>query len=552
MSIRERLPLVVRGLAARGREPWIVLVPLLAVHWIAIVAFILSVRHDGWLFYQGGDQIWYWTTSWLLGHGSIPIPRVSYGWPVVELLFVWIAGAGFVSSLPGIVLLQVVILAPIALYCVYDVAARIGGRPVGYLAALVWTIGPYAAIPLFVQRYHEKYVEQFLPHTLGLTAMADYPAMVLLLAAAAVAVRAYQGRHLTTAVLAGLVAGFSCGIKPSNLIWPPILALVLLAAGRWRELFGFGAGIAPALGTLALWKYQGYGYIPAFAYEPPARLAVGAGTLLEPYHRYVNIDWHHLNINKLQLAEIFFSVRVLEVAPVAGAIAVARRSWSAAIFLSLWFWVIVVVKGAADSSSVENGSFFRFVLPAAPALILLMAALPLLVPRAGVDLAERLPAPAPKPVSRRVLAMAAVALGLIPLVAAAAVSPLGPGGNTTIQVDAIHVPVVQKLGLSAEVHGKQVLLRWRSAGSINASVFYRLYQARKPMELACKQVHAGSAHECHEAGTVVATTRSNEAVVQPGRGVWTYRVGVAANYLNDESLGDVFLVSRAVTVAVHE
>jgi hypothetical protein len=51
---------------------------------------------------------------------------------------------------------------------------------------------------------------------------------------------------------------------------------------------------------------------------------------------------------------------------------------------------------------------------------------------------------------------------------------------------------------------------------------------------------------------VVATTRSNEAVVQPGRGVWTYRVGVAANYLNDESLGDVFLVSRAVTVAVHE
>ena len=548
MSTRERFVLALRRLVAKGPEPWSVLVPLLAIHWLAIVAFVLSVHHDGWLFYQGGDQIWYWTTSWLLGHGSIPIPRVSYGWPLVELPLVWITGASFLGGLPIVVLLQVVVLAPIALYSVYDLAARIGGRVVGYAAAVAWTIGPYVAIPLFVQRYHDKYVDQFLPHTLGLTAMADYPGMVLLLAAAALALRAYQTRHPATAALAGLVTGLSCGIKPSNLIWPPILALVLLAAGRWRELIGFGAGLAPAIGTLTLWKYQGFGYVPAFAYEQ-TRLAVGGDTLLAPYHRYVNINWHQLNINKAQLAEVFFSIRVLEIAPIAGAIAVARRSWEAAIFLSLWFWAIVIVKGASESASVENGSFFRFVMPAAPALIVLIAALPLLVPRAGVELVRRWPAHAPRPVSRVTLAVAAVVLGLIPLVAAAAVSPLGPGGDRTIQVEQISVPVIGKLRLRADVHGRRVLLRWQGGGSISAKVFYRLYRADGPVDLTCKHVHAGAANECHEAGDVVLTTRAHEGTDRPAVGVWTYRLAVAANYLDDARLGDVFLVSRPVTVS---
>ena len=549
MSTRERVVLASRRIAAIAPEPWIVLGPLLVVHWIALVAFVRSVHHNGWLFYQGGDQIWYWTTSWLLGHGSIPIPRVSYGWPLVELPFMWITGAGFLSGLPVTVLLQVLVLAPIALYAIYDIAAQIGGRLIGYVAAVGWTIGPYVAIPLFVHRYHDKYVDQFLPHTLGLTAMADYAGMVLLLVAAALAVRAYQARQPTTAALAGLVAGFSCAIKPSNLLWPPLLALVLLGAGRWRELVGFGAGLVPTIGALTLWKYQGFGYVPAFAYQQQ-RLAIGAGTLLDPYHRYVNIDWHQLNINKAQLAEVFFSIRVLEIAPIAGAIAVARRSWGLAILLSLWYWAIVIVKGASDTASVENGSFFRFLMPAAPALVLFLAALPLLVPRAADALPRRWPAPVSKPVSRMTLVVAVVVLGLVPLVAAAAVSPLGPGGSTTIQVEQISVPVVRKLDLKAGVRGSRVLLHWGDGGSSSARVFYRLYRAAGPVDLHCKHVHAGAAFECHENGDVVLATKAHAAVDRPGTGVWTYRVAAAANYLDDSRLGDVFLVGRPVTVSV--
>ena len=44
---------------------------LAVVQWLAILAYALTVRHNGWIFYQGGDQIWLVTTGWLLGHGEL-------------------------------------------------------------------------------------------------------------------------------------------------------------------------------------------------------------------------------------------------------------------------------------------------------------------------------------------------------------------------------------------------------------------------------------------------------------------------------------------------
>ena len=144
-------------------------------------------------------------------------------------------------------LIQIIVLAPIALWCIYELGARVGGRVVGYVAAVVWTLGPYIAIPLFVHRYHDRYVDQFLPIPLGLTAMADYVGIVALLASALFAVRVVENRDAHTAVLAGLTAGFAGLIKPSNLIYIGAPIVLLLAARRWRELAVGAAAMAPAL-----------------------------------------------------------------------------------------------------------------------------------------------------------------------------------------------------------------------------------------------------------------------------------------------------------------
>jgi hypothetical protein len=49
-----------------------------------------------------------------------------------------------------------------------------------------------------------------------------------------------------------------------------------------------------------------------------------------------------------------------------------------------------------------------------------------------------------------------------------------------------------------------------------------------------------------EVGSSRATTFDD----RPGRGTWTYRVGVAANWLNDPKLGDIYVLSRPVIVTV--
>jgi hypothetical protein len=526
-----------------------VLVPLLVVEWIAQIVFSLSVHHNGFLYYQGGDQIWYYTTAWLGGHGVIPKTLISPAWSFLLAPFALVIGPGYVSALPVAILIEALVLTPIALFCVYDIGSRIAGRLIGYVAAGLWVIGPYLAIPLFKQDYHSKYVDQFLPHPLGLTMMGDFPSVVCLLAAGALMVRTYQTRRLEWAVAAGLVTGLAVLTKASNLIFLATPVVLFLIGRRWRELGTFALAAAPALGALALWKYRGYGTLPAFGNAfAEQRLALGVtGDIFTPYHKYANIDWSHLQNNLDGLAEVFFSLRVLQFLPFAGAIAVARRSWPLAIALSTWFWLYFVIKGSDSVSSVDSGSFWRLLLPAIPPLVVMVACLPVLVPRLGPVLAGRYPPPAPRVPGRRVLIAAAVLFSLVPLVAAAALQPIGGEGRSII-LNKIAVTVDPSIGLRATVVGKTVRLRWNGSAEGSTRVFYRVLRAPSPLEVICRS--SGGAANCFFTGRRALTTRATSAVDRPGRGTWAYRVGVGANWIDDPKMGDVFKVSPPVTVTV--
>ena len=148
-------------------RPLPVLGGLVAVQWLALLAFALTVRHNGLVFYQGGDQINYTTNAWLLGSGSLPPAILGWGWPFVLLPFGWLAESDYVSFLPWTIGLNVLVLGPLALACVYALAARIGGRLLGLWAAALWVAAPYLAIPFFRADYHDRYVEQFLPQRSG-------------------------------------------------------------------------------------------------------------------------------------------------------------------------------------------------------------------------------------------------------------------------------------------------------------------------------------------------------------------------------------------------
>jgi hypothetical protein len=52
-----------RGAAARLRKPSSILGTLVIAQWAAVAVFALVVEHNGWLFYQGGDETFYYTGS---------------------------------------------------------------------------------------------------------------------------------------------------------------------------------------------------------------------------------------------------------------------------------------------------------------------------------------------------------------------------------------------------------------------------------------------------------------------------------------------------------
>ena len=84
--------------------------------------------------------------------------------------------------------------------------------------------------------------------------------------------------------------------------------------------------------------------------------------------------------NMAGLREYFWSHRVLQWIPIAGVIAVARRSPPQRSRSARWLGGYVVFRAAQVGIGVEDGELFRALLPALPAYGLLFASLPLLVP----------------------------------------------------------------------------------------------------------------------------------------------------------------------------
>jgi hypothetical protein len=540
--------------AARARASWravatvrpaYVLSALIAVQWLAVLALALTVRHNGWLYYAGGDQLWHYTGAYLLAHGHLPPSYVGYGWSILLLPVAAIAGPNLVSALPAIVLLNTLVLLPVALLCVYGIAARIAGRVFGYFAAAVWIAVPYLGVLFVEPGYHQKWTELTLPQLEGLTSVPDFPATVALLVSAYFCLRAADSsggwQH---GVTAGLAAGYSIAMKPSNAIFLVAPALLLLATRR-RGVLTFAVGLAPALLTLAVWKYRGLGALAATPGEP-VRLASGVGGLIDRIHAPSLNSWEHLHQVLLALREHFWVARVIEWLPIAGMLALLLRSRRAFLLVGAWFAIYVLLKATYIPASVDDASFWRILMPAFPAFVLLAVSVVLALP----GLRARPVAAAPRDF-RKVLAAAAVIFAALPLGAIAAVPRLHDQGRLAVHLENTFVPVSAGVHVQATAAGGAVHLSWRGGAAATSARFYRVLRTSGGNGgVACSGRLNGSSDNCTLYVDSIGTTKTMSFVDKPGPGSWTYRIGVAANWLDDPTLGDIYVVSTPVTVPV--
>jgi hypothetical protein len=549
-----------RLLSALARPPHL-LGALAVVQWLVVGGIALSAQHNGWFWYQGGDETYYYSTSWLLGQGQLPPTPIGYGWSVLTLPASLIGGTNVLDALPLIVLGQYLLLLPVGLVAVWVIGDCCGGRPLAISAAALWATLPALSIPLFAERWHPIYVDTVLPQLLGLTNLADFPSTIAVLVSAAFLLKGIDRRSHALILLSALAAGFAIGIKPANLVFLAAPFLILAVARRPAQLGVFGAGLLPALITLAIWKERGLGRLPVLA--QPEQVLAGGGALVAAVgditlNRYVDVDWNHLWDNVLQLQEVFWGIRILEWCVIAGAFAVGRFSIPKATFLAAWLGSYLVFKGGGAAAVVQDGTFFRLVQPALPAFVILAAAAVLLVP----SLARRVRRPVQSaPWSRRQKAAAAGAIAVLtvaPIVIVAVLPPLEERVAARYTHDDVFVPV-DAFSVEATLARPRVSLRWNAPFDGPTRVFYRvlrsgLDKSADPLitvqkGVACPQP-TGIPISCAISSEIVATTRATIYVDNPPPGRWTYRIALSANAHDSLNEGDVLLVSKGAVVRI--
>jgi hypothetical protein len=249
------------------------------------------------------------------------------------------------------------------------------------------------------------------------------------------------------------------------------------------------------------------------------------------------------------LREFFWSPRLAQWAPFAGLLAVLRvRRYPIAALLGGWLAAFLLVKGFSPRGSIEAGSFWRLLMPAWPAYLLLLASIPLLVPTLARRLGPRLDPPSDRSVRSRWVGVAFILTVLVPGAATAASSQIDPPTQAIIPwvpSGEILTPVDTDLAVTAESAGDGLRLSW-SDQAWRADVFYRVFRGTRPDgDLLCSTAN-DYATVCYFHGEVVGTTRERTFLVEDPQPGATYRVGVATNWANDPELGDVFVFSPPV------
>jgi hypothetical protein len=532
--------------------PWLVLALLLLLTWGIAAEVGRTALHNGALYYNGGDSTWYYTTAWSLGNGTMPLSAIGYGYPLLLAPIAAVAGANVVAALPAIMAFNVVVLAPVALACIYGIVRMLAGRAYAYLACLLWVLFPVLVIHYFLADYHTRYVDNTLPSEVGLTTLGDYPSMVLLLVATYFTLRlASSGRH-ADALAAGFAVGIALVIKPANVLFVPAPVLALLVARRFTGLAVGAAATLPSLLGLVLWKQRGDGVLPLFHASADGRvtLAAVALTLAASLHlntdNYVHLNWAELHHNLDSLREYTWSQRMIYFTVGGGLVGLARRSGVAVILAATWLVMYFVVKGS--SFDITTGSFFTHLIAAFPAYFLLLVSVPFLLPFVGRRRSTPLAARAGRiPVAAAcVLGFLAIAgmlyVGVVPTSTASSMAVL-PGQN--FMVPANQFPV------TATETGHGVALSWPAQDGHGADIFYVVMRSPGSEASDCLRT-AGTSAACRYpaaiAGGASGSTTSFVDHPPAGPGGWIYRVAVNATPYGPPSPTDVIMLSKPVRV----
>jgi hypothetical protein len=357
----------------RKPESWAQLaVPaaLVAAQWGATAWVASAAPHVGRVYGDPAEATKLHVAARAVVDGHLPHDGGGFLWPLLAAPFA-AAGASTSAGLSALLLLQVLVLALLAMLSIVGVVSRLGGRALGAFAGAVWIGLPLLLYHYSDFRYRPAFLHDVLPTLFGLAESTAFPTLVALAVAGYFAVRTLGSLQMHNAVVTGLAVSVALAFSGAALAAVPGFLAALVFCRRPRLVGAAAAAMVPGLLAFGLWN----------AHAPHAEAPV--------FH----FDWAQFHSNLMGFREYTWSLRVVEWLPIAGTIAVCRRSIAAALAFGGWFWLTVLLRGAVPGtffttdSLHPSGQFIVLLLPAFPALVVLAGSLPLLVPRLPARLA---------------------------------------------------------------------------------------------------------------------------------------------------------------------
>jgi 4-amino-4-deoxy-L-arabinose transferase-like glycosyltransferase len=285
----------------------------------------------------------------------VVFPLAVLQWLLAGILAVRVGHEGSLA----LVVPQVAVLLPLALVIVYEIALRLGGRLFAAWAAAVWVVLPYAGLAYATPSLRHLYAHRFLLHLVGLADDPRFAALVAFAAAAYFTLRALEGSaaiHIGASVVA---AAAGSALAPREALVAVAPAVALAVGGRRRQALAATIGLAVLLGGVGA--------------------AVGAGLLDGPFGQ---LGFTNPGNALASLRENFWSGRVLEWLAVAGIAGALRgRIVTGAILTVSFVAAFLSIEGPA-APAARNLALLQGLLPAWFAFALLVASIPLLLPRA--------------------------------------------------------------------------------------------------------------------------------------------------------------------------
>ncbi len=347
------------------RRPDPLLVAAVALQWIVTAGVALVATPAGSIFGDRNAAEAAVAASHSLVHGGVP---ATSGPGYALLLAPIVAVTDDVGSVASIVTtVNIIVLAPLCAYFLFDLAVRGGGRLFAGTTMIVWSVAPIAAARLYTPAYHATYVDDVLPALYGLTLQPEFVAMTLSIASAAFAMRATAGSR-RSALVAGLLAGAAISVTPTAAGIAVGVLVAIAVSRRWRSLLEAAIGLTAALVPTLVWRQRALNGLTL--------------TLGHP-------SWSEFQASMAQIREYFWSNRLVQWLPIAGTIGLVRLVTSLAALAAGWLTVASVLV-VATRATFAGGDVFISLIPAWPAYAVLVAAIPALVPTLTVRFGRHL------------------------------------------------------------------------------------------------------------------------------------------------------------------